>query len=328
MLYLPEPSKQTLKEYFEKIKPKVTGKINALSDANVRAYLNLNLKDILTDKPKDLLSHQTDLIDNLFKAHILNFIDAEYKQLLCVWTKKHKSTAEISLCTKYKIAIDVFNCFDYENFISQSKSTAYQLALALNRNTCTYCNRLYTNTIVVQKNDKGRITRPQFDHWFAKSKFPILALSFYNLIPSCSTCNSSIKGDTEFDLSTHIHPYIKEKGQDFSFSYEIENIDSYKVKIENVATGSKIENTLKEFKIEEVYNAHSMFELKDLIDLKQKYSEDYLDLLFKKSFKGIGMSEEEIYRMVFGVEKEEKDFHKRPFSKFKTDIVKELRKND
>ena len=40
--------------------------------------------------------------------------------------------------------------------------------------------------------------RPQFDHWFPKKKYPLLAISFYNLIPCCTYCNSSVKGDIEF----------------------------------------------------------------------------------------------------------------------------------
>lgn len=36
----------------------------------------------------------------------------------------------------------------------------------------------------------------QFNHFYDKGTYPYLALSFYNLIPSCSTCNSSkVKGN-------------------------------------------------------------------------------------------------------------------------------------
>ncbi|MCH4895852.1 hypothetical protein E0494_03975 [Marinilabiliaceae bacterium JC040] len=333
MLYLPDPTEKILKNYINNLKKKVVKRIKKLPDIDTKPLEDI-LENILIDKPAKLLIHQTYIIDEILKKNINEFDDKEFQYLLSVWTNIKKSEYDINLCLKYKLAISIFECFDYDEFISKSKKTSYDLALALNRNTCTYCNRSYVNTIVVKDentnrvNDKGRITRPQFDHWFAKSKFPFLALSFYNLIPSCSICNSSIKGDTEFDLDTHIHPYIKEVGQDFSFSYELKDLDSYKVKIKNFKPSSKIENTLKEFKIEEIYNAHAMFELKDLIDLKKKYTEDYLDMIFNESFKGIGVEEHDIYRLVFGVEKEEEDFHKRSLSKFKRDIIKELRELD
>ena len=36
------------------------------------------------------------------------------------------------------------------------------------------------------------------------------------------------------------------------------------------------------------------------------------------------MSKEEAYRIIFGVEINEENYHKRPFSKFKKDIIEEL----
>lgn len=45
------------------------------------------------------------------------------------------------------------------------------------------------------------------DHFYSKKQYPYLALSFYNHIPSCRSCNQGFKGDTEFTFATHIHPY-------------------------------------------------------------------------------------------------------------------------
>ena len=96
-----------------------------------------------------------------------------------------------------------------------------------------------------------------------------------------------------------------------------------KVKI-IVKKGSRMENHLMSFKIKEVYDAHSSMELKDLLELRYKYSENYIHELFYNTFKSLEISEKEVYRMVFGLELEEENFHKRPFSKFKYDIIKEL----
>ena len=41
-------------------------------------------------------------------------------------------------------------------------------------------------------------------------------------------------------------------------------------------------------------------------------------------FPNRGLSKEETYRLLFGTELDAKDFHKRPMSKFKHDILKEL----
>jgi len=45
--------------------------------------------------------------------------------------------------------------------------------------------------------------------------------------------------------------------------------------------------------------------------------------LINKTFHGL-MSKEDIYRMISGIEVKEEKYYKRPFSKFKHDIIKEL----
>ncbi|MFK7001012.1 hypothetical protein V3470_07585 [Flavobacterium oreochromis] len=205
----------------------------------------------------------------------------------------------------------------------------------LGANTCVYCNRNYTLQIV---NDRARA---QLDHWFPKDTFYILALSLYNLIPSCQSCNHiKLKGNdaikkicknqnlTEKEINewwlnkalTNLnHPYLHTNN--FKFSYDYKSLDDFNLKI-NVETGSKSDNTLKFNRIEEIYNAHSNLELKDLVHLRSKYSNTFLNIV-EKNFGGI-MSKEEAYRIIFGVEEKEENFHKRPFSKFKTDIIEEL----
>src|SRR5690606_28834361 len=98
-------------------------------------------------------------------------------------------------------------------FLDEKKN--YWLANLLDQHTCTYCNREYI--FIYKKKGKGMV--PQFDHWFAKKDYPLLALSFYNLIPSCATCNT-IKSSTPFNLRDHLHPYIdKNISSTYSFSY-------------------------------------------------------------------------------------------------------------
>lgn len=215
----------------------------------------------------------------------------------------------------------------------------------LNIDTCVYCNRNYTVQIVKDR------ARAQLDHWFPKSKFPILALSFYNLIPSCQSCNH-IKGEGntivkqilnidsnknltdketlkiqewwEENALNHLnHPYIKSNDFKFTWFYG-DSLNDTKVVFR--AENEQTNNTLEFNKIQKIYNAHSNKELKDLLDLRYKYSDNYIDILINKTFKGV-MSKEEIYRMVFGIETKEEEYHKRPFSKFKHDIIEELKKH-
>ena len=110
--------------------------------------------------------------------------------------------------------------FNYDSFIDKKKKIydAYKLAETLDIRTCTYCNRNYTSTVITKKGDK--IIRPQFDHYFDKKSNPLLAISFFNLIPSCSICNSNVKGIQKMSLKDHIQPYIDNNLNDIRFTYK------------------------------------------------------------------------------------------------------------
>lgn len=328
MLYLPTPSPVDLNEYYESVKGNIEKALASLPPIHpCRIFLTTSkLKEIIIDTPDKLLSHHEDLT----RALVPTFTSQCYEDYLKAKSKwaSRRTANDIALLTEYSSISQLFDIFNYDKFVSQSKNVSYALASKLSRNTCTYCNRLYTSTVLAKnakpKRKPSEITRPQFDHWFAKSIYPTLALSYYNLIPSCYVCNSSVKGSANFSLSTHTHPYIFEINQDFKFSFSLLNVHENNVKIK-VVEGSKIDTTLKAFKIKEVYDAHSSLELKDLLDLKYKYSEDYLNTIFNNLFSKLEVSESEAYRLVFGIEFEEQLFYKRSFSKFKGDIIDELR---
>jgi hypothetical protein len=170
-----------------------------------------------------------------------------------------------------------------------------------------------------------KIMRPQFDHWFPKSKYPLLALSFYNLIPSCSVCNSSAKGDATFLLDTHLHPYIDSDSlKKFSFTYGTgKGMRQYDIEINQLSSDLKAVTTFNDMNLKEMYNAHQS-ELDDLIITKNNFSDTYINDVIK-SFPLSKLTPIEAYRILFGTEYSEEDFHKRPFSKFKSDILKQLK---
>ena len=65
----------------------------------------------------------------------------------------------------------------------------------LNISTCYYCNIDFVNTYNTKGGKKNKFT---LDHFYDKATYPYLALSLYNLIPSCYTCNSKLKKNEEF----------------------------------------------------------------------------------------------------------------------------------
>lgn len=87
--------------------------------------------------------------------------------------------------SKNKVCKEIFRygALKYKKSV-QDKSTAYWLQEQLDVKVCPYCNRMYTTTLFGESG-----IRPDFDHFYPRSKYPYLAVSLFNLIPSCSMCN-------------------------------------------------------------------------------------------------------------------------------------------
>lgn len=73
---------------------------------------------------------------------------------------------------------------------------------------CPYCNSetLYAFEWIDDKGNR-RLSKSAFDHYFPRARYPYLGLSLYNLIPSCTRCNSSLKGDFGDSLVSTAHPF-------------------------------------------------------------------------------------------------------------------------
>lgn len=262
--------------------------------------------------------------------HLEKIIKSKPNELLCIETELKQKWIQEDLgnAGSFKVECDkLFVKKGYKGWFT-TYAINYNLSEWLDQHTCAYCNKQYIMTARKSNGKKG-ITC-QFDHWFDKANHPILALSFYNLIPSCSICNGSVKSTSPFTTGTHLHPYIdKNISERFSFSYRFGDSGENEISIadeENLDI--KTRRTLKDLGTKLVYKRHSSKELQDLIDLRKKYSDNYLEILTKDTFsKKLNISREECYRLIFGIELDSENHHKRPFSKFKKDIISELLNN-
>lgn len=224
------------------------------------------------------------------------------------------------------VNIIIQTIFDYDRFSEKglpltwskpiNRWQAYNLSAMINMDTCPYCNINYTHTIIAS--DKN-ISRPDFDHFFIKSKYPLLAISFYNLIPSCKTCNSTLKGDIDTTLEKNIHPYIENFGNDGKFDFKYAAINNPIIKIRVLGTKAqqkKINGNKKVFRLEDVYNTHKNV-LSELLLRLAAYNEEYIKNIATQ-FK---WNPEDLYQFVFGTYFSEDIFYKKPFSKMIKDIV-------
>ncbi len=279
---------------------------------NIVEFVDKFLEVLLTGSPEDLLNLYV-----LFLYSVKRF-DKEFIAGIFEDTINSKDNLlYLSSISEIKI---LKNIFSYSWFSRKNNPyyNTYDLSSNLSIRTCVYCNRIYTNTVYTD-NGIGKI-RPQFDHWFPQKYFPLFGISFYNLIPSCSYCNSSIKGEKIFDLNSHIHPYIKsESNKKVRFGYKAVASGEYEVDLKGEDDKSK--KIIWEFSLKEIYKAHNS-ELNDLIRIKAYHPDFYLqsiERMFESHF-----SKEEMYRTLFCTEMMESEFHKKPLSKFKSDIIKKL----
>ncbi len=213
----------------------------------------------------------------------------------------------------------------YGNFITKDKTEyhGYELAKDLNINVCPYCNRNYTFTVI----DDKEISRPEFDHFYSKEKYPILALSFYNLIPSCHICNSTLKGREEFTIESHIHPYFESFHDKSKFCFKPLNADFLhnheSIKIKLFTTNKKAFNSKKVFKLDNFYEKHRDTVV-ELIQKAEIYNESYIDELFNRYEGTLFKNREDLMRLITCGYITDEDINKRPLSKLIKDISEEL----
>ncbi|EHK9180239.1 hypothetical protein KCU29_002832 [Vibrio parahaemolyticus] len=97
--------------------------------------------------------------------------------------------------------------------------------------------------------------RPAIDHYFPQSKFPFLALSLNNFVPSGDRCNSRFKKNNE--MIGYFNPALDELPNDALFGFEYPlgrdfSEDEIVVMINNVSEKIRANATL--FELEDVYN--------------------------------------------------------------------------
>lgn len=180
---------------------------------------------------------------------------------------------------------------------------------------CPYCNRNFVNSTYKR-------TMCDLDHFYDKETYPILAVSFHNLVPVCHACNHA-KGSKAIAYSPHNTIYNTDEL--LSFDYFITGMDylfdNKQIGIE-IDSENNFELNVKKLKLREVYQIHSDI-VQECIKRAIVFSPKYLADLFN-TYNGLFESEEELYRTVFGNYMEESSYGNRPLSKLTRDILSKL----
>lgn len=226
---------------------------------------------------------------------------------------------------------DIKDTFDglYNNLITNKimKDWAKKTGVTV----CPYCNRSYIFTV-----ENGGI-RPQYDHFFPRADYPYLSISMYNLIPCCSVCNLA-KHDKSVYVNgklTMIYPYENGYGHQAVFDVTSKDkptdrvsawlgmTEDYAVQLRYTRDidddlKAQIENSWKEFKLQELYEQHSDY-IRDILRTNYIYNDAYFESLVEQ-FPTLFVDAAEAKNLVYFNYLDEKDWGKRILAKLTHDL--------
>lgn len=187
---------------------------------------------------------------------------------------------------------------------------------------CPYCNRNYVN-------NRGEALGSEMDHFYSKNKYPMFAISLYNFIPSCSSCNR-IKGIKELK----INPFLRDDTNKIKFDVT-KDVDGYKIEFIHDLTGNiKGTNNIAELKkdvidtlkLDEVYKIHDI-DIKEMEEREKKFGSEYRKFL-KKIFPEEGYElEKKIEVLIYGdvVFTPDEELVNKSLGKFKKDFYEKIK---
>jgi hypothetical protein len=281
-------------------------------------YIEKNVESIIKDEPRKLRHHIEEI--SKFKTNLVKHKKPKTKDL----TQPQKDENQF---INALIAI-----FDYDKKIDK-----VDFAKNIKLTTCPYCNREYIFKFYDKNKTKNELrTIAHLDHFYSQKDYPYLALSFFNLVPSCSICNSKFKNQMNFIDTPHLHLYEDDFNKRAKFTHFF-NISTHENKHYAIFSKKRItldlkpfddndiqtKNTIETFRLKELYNEHKDIVL-ELIQKAQIYNDSYIDELMQKYEGTLFKNREDLLRLITCGYVSDEDLHKRPLSKLIKDISQEL----
>ncbi len=204
------------------------------------------------------------------------------------------------------------------------KHDAYKISNFIGLKVCPYCNA--SLTVNIKKNKP----RYQLDHFFPISKYPYLAISFFNLIPSCGQCNQ-IKRNTNVRLGEDFHLYSSQTPEnaflfklrkDSLLRYLTSNMKgsiSFDLKPMNRSDDVFVKQHEMRFGLQGLYETQTDI-IEELVWKSICYNTSRIDELSVL----LNVRSNNVRKMILGNYTNYEDIHKRPLAKFTQDIAKDL----
>lgn len=311
-------------EYLKKLDYKNFDDVRHLDlDLKIRAP-----KRFFSDSEIQLLEKLKDDLDRIAYASAdkLKDIIADYQKEFKLDKKGKIDKAE----DKYQTVQEVFVDKGYGK--DDFKETVWKVT---NLRVCPYCNRTYI-PLISWATDKSAI-KGQLDHFYPKDTYPYLAISFYNLIPSCTYCNgTSCKGSKDPLVENIVSPYsLKDhKGLRFrikKFDKGVLDLDKCADSIElgiDTSLNADMRNNNRIFKLLKIYSFHKDIAAEVLFKHKAIMKTPYIGFLQDITRASVSASYmKDFLKLYWGVPLEEDKLGDRPMSKFTLDLIHDLNEN-
>ena len=199
---------------------------------------------------------------------------------------------------------------------------------AIGTEVCPYCNRTFIRN-VEYKDEEGKSghVKGELDHFYSKDSYPHLALSVYNLVPSCPFCNH---GKRNMPSAKLVNPYMLKSADDARFRMDIKDggfvdlnkcADAIQIRLEDEK--KVLGDNIKAFHLEELYNTHRDYAAEVYYKKKLRQNPTYYQFVMNllEELHISSFSKEDISRILWG-DYPRKEFNKRVLSKFLHDLYK------
>lgn len=200
---------------------------------------------------------------------------------------------------------------------------------------CPYCGRNYVYSVDhPTKSNPNTKVKVELDHFLPKSEYPYLAINYYNLVPSCKTCNASpCKWNNDPIGKDRGHEYLMQpyefRESDIQFSYipTTRFYNDFSVCVDMICSNRDLDKGYKGWlALDKFYAKHNKVVTRMYVQLESIVANEYHCYL-KDKFKVPVSFLDKVPNMMFGYNLEDADAPFISLHKFKKDIFKQMRQD-
>lgn len=340
--------KHILEQFSNEEQQKHNQSLNMIFGGNValKKILSMQIEDILSfikANSQKIEQNQCALkaifsYDGKFQPIIKEFFEIEIKPMSCYYCNmtyinsfenivKYDNVLEFLNVANQKELNKVFYPKKSKNIIvlKQKQKDKLFTDVSLLKLSKNHQNKLNDYVNKMHTNIDSHFT---LDHVLDKASYSLFALSIFNLVPSCSACNSKFKLQKQFVLPHLDNAHLSPTSKNYKFDEYVKFIIDYDFSKSGYFSAKDIDRIylkpinkdyidyIRILKLDGRYNAHKNFAA-EILNKKLKYNESRISEIASL----LNLTTNEVKADVFGFI-DDKDMSKRVFSKFIKDVIK------